>query len=437
MSDIDVRPVRDDELADYLRCLGIAFHFAWEVTDDRLAFARKHFKDSSRRFGAFVAGSLCGTASSFATPLTVPGGATVPIAAVTQVTVLPTHRRRGLLGAMMRVQLQDAIDRGELAAMLIAAEWPIYGRYGYGMATEAAATVLDAQAAVFREPALSGTVELVDPSQLCELAPAVFDRHRVTSPGAIGRVESLWPVHTDVETREGMEPPKNRTRVVHLDRSGEIDGYAVYDPKDKWEHNRPQVTLEVSELVAATPAAWLDLWRFLAAVDWVSEVRASVRPVDEDLRPHLVDGRVEHQEDRSDHMWVRLLDVAGALSARRYEVPVRTVLEVHDQYLERGGRFLLDGSTEGAECTPTDREPDVSIDIDVLDGGLVPATTLPEPGGLSYRQLRELLTAIAAKGRVVGFDIVETSAAQADLNTAMTTAWLMIHFLTALFEPRS
>ena len=79
----------------------------------------------------------------------------------------------------------------------------------------------------------------------------------------------------------------------------------------------------------------------------------------------------------------------------------------------------------------------VSIDIDVLDGGLVPATTLPEPGGLSYRQLRELLAAIAGKGRVVGFDIVETSAAQADLNTAMTSAWLIIHFLTALFENRA
>jgi agmatinase len=74
----------------------------------------------------------------------------------------------------------------------------------------------------------------------------------------------------------------------------------------------------------------------------------------------------------------------------------------------------------------------VSIDIDVLDGGLVPATTLPEPGGISYRQLRELLVAITAKGRIVGFDIVETSAAQADLNTAMTTAWLIVHFLTAL-----
>jgi len=76
----------------------------------------------------------------------------------------------------------------------------------------------------------------------------------------------------------------------------------------------------------------------------------------------------------------------------------------------------------------------VSIDIDVLDSGLVPATTLPEPGGITYRQLRETLAAIATKGRIVGFDIVETSAAQNDLATAMTTAWLIIHFLSAILE---
>ena len=63
----------------------------------------------------------------------------------------------------------------------------------------------------------------------------------------------------------------------------------------------------------------------------------------------------------------------------------------------------------------------------------MPATTLPEPGGLAYRQLRELLEAIAGRGRIVGFDIVETSAAQPDVATAMTTAWLMVHFLSAIF----
>jgi agmatinase len=96
--------------------------------------------------------------------------------------------------------------------------------------------------------------------------------------------------------------------------------------------------------------------------------------------------------------------------------------------LEEGPRAVVD------RLVPAADKLYVSIDIDVLDSGLVPATTLPEPGGIDYRQLRELLAAVATKGRVVGFDIVETSAAQADLATAMTSAWLIIHFLTAILE---
>ncbi len=376
MSDLEVRPITDDELTDYLRCLGIAFHFSWRVTDDRLAFAREHFDDLSRRLGAFVAGSLCGTAASFAAQVTVPGERTVPCAAVTQVTVLPTHRRRGLLAAMMRHQLLDAIDRGEPAAMLIAAEWPIYGRYGYGMATEAAATVVDAAMAEFRDPGLEGSIELVDPAELVELAPGPFDRHRITSPGAIDRSATMWPVYADVTSRPGMEAPKNRSRVVHRDPSGEVDGYAAYDPTERWEHNRPCVRLNVPELIAATPSAWRDLWRYLCAVDWVTEVQAAVRAVDEDLRPLLVNGRATRQDDRSDHMWVRLLDVPAALEARTYEAPVHVVVDVHDPYLERGGRFTLDGGPDGATCTRTDDEPDVSLAIDVLGAAYLGGASL-------------------------------------------------------------
>jgi agmatinase len=97
--------------------------------------------------------------------------------------------------------------------------------------------------------------------------------------------------------------------------------------------------------------------------------------------------------------------------------------------------ILEEGPTAVVErLVHADRSLYVSIDIDVLEGALVPATTLPEPGGLAYRQLRELLGAIARKGRVVGFDIVETSAAQPDVATAMTTAWLIVHFLSALSD---
>ena len=79
----------------------------------------------------------------------------------------------------------------------------------------------------------------------------------------------------------------------------------------------------------------------------------------------------------------------------------------------------------------------VSIDLDVLDLAIVPGTTLPEPGGISYRDLRGLLDATARRGRVVGFDIVELDAPH-DLNgaTSRVTTWLMLHFLSSIFDGR-
>jgi predicted N-acetyltransferase YhbS len=213
------RPVTDDELGDYLRCVMTAFHSDGRVTDERVTFFRDRWPapDRTRLLGAFADGGLRGTAASFATDLTVPGGVTVPTAAVTQVTVLPTHRRRGLLTELMKVQLADAIERGEVAAMLVAAEWPIYGRFGYGMAVEAAVTMVDARAARFVDPNPAGHTELVDAAGLRAMAPEPFDRHRLTSPGAITRDEPWWDVITGVVRQPGDDEPKNRVRVVHRD----------------------------------------------------------------------------------------------------------------------------------------------------------------------------------------------------------------------------
>ncbi|MEY2430429.1 MAG: hypothetical protein QOC92_154 [Acidimicrobiaceae bacterium] len=365
MSDHEVRAIRDEEIGDYLRCLSTAFHHGTEATEEHVAFARHYMNDLSRRLGAFVDGALRGTAGSFGADLTVPGGRTVPMAAVTQVTVLPTHRRRGLLREMMQTQLHDSLARGELVAMLLAAEWPIYGRFGYGMATEAANTIVDVSTAEFRDSAPPGSIEVVDLATLRAVAPEPFDRHRLMTPGAITREPVMWDLSLGVLRWPGDDPPKHRVRVVHRDPAGAVDGYAVYDPIDEWVYNRPMVKLDVVELIAATDAAWVDLWRYLCAIDWVSEVRARVRAVDEDLRPLFVDGRVARQADRSDNMWVRLLDVPAALAARRYEVPVSIVLEVQDDIFG-GGTYRLEGDADDATCAPTDEPADVALNVDVL-----------------------------------------------------------------------
>jgi predicted acetyltransferase len=365
VSDVEVRSITDDEIGAYLRCLGTGFLFGNDVNDEQLDFARFYMNDLTRRFGAFVDGSLCGTTGSFGTSLTVPGGQTAPMAAVTQVTVLPTHRRQGLLREMMQTQLADAVARGETIAMLIAAEWPIYGRFGYGMAVEAAGTVIDAGAAEFLDPTMRGSVEVVDLATLRDLAPEPFDRHRLMTPGAITRESVAWDLRLDVRSRPGDTPPKSRFRVVHRDERGVVDGYAVYDAGDEWVHNQPQMKVNVQELIAVTHDAFADLVRFLCAIDWVTGVRLNVRAIDEDVRPLFVNGRVARQVDRSDNMWVRLLDVPAALATRRYDVPISIVLDVDDDTLG-GGRFRLEGDAESATCAPTDDAADVALGVDVV-----------------------------------------------------------------------
>jgi predicted acetyltransferase len=266
---------------------------------------------------------------------------------------------------MMHTQMRDAVDRGEPVAMLIAAEWPIYGRFGYGMAVEAAGTVIDARAAVFRDDGFKGSIEVVDLPTLRAVAPEPFARHQQVTPGAIDREPVMWDLSLGVLQRPGEDPPKSRFRVVHRDRAGLADGYAVYDAGEEWVHNRPNVKITVNELIAASDDAYVDLWRYLCAIDWVSEVHAGVRPVDEDLRQLFVDGRVTRQADRSDHMWVRLLDVPVALAARRYESPVDLVIDVQDSTFG-DGRFRLQGDADSATCAPTDDSADVALDVGIL-----------------------------------------------------------------------
>jgi predicted acetyltransferase len=380
MGDITVRSIEEAELPDYLRCVMTAFFGDRTIDDEALPFWTERMGDLARRHAGFVGPQLAGTAGAFATELTVPGGATIALAAITGVTVLPTHRRQGLLREMMTAQLADCVDRGEVAAMLIAAEWPIYGRYGYGMATEATTTVLDARAARFSEPverADRGTIELVDPADLRAMAPAVFDAHRRSVAGPIDRVDLTWDLTLGLRSRpRDPHPTGGRVGVVHRTAAGAVDGYALYRAREEWVDNRPDVKVEVDELLTAEPIAYRELWQFLASIDWVTKVVAHVRPVDEPLRFLLGDGRAAVQRDRSDHMWLRILDIRKALEARTYDVPFTLTVEVHDTQLGLGGRFVLDGGPDGATATPTAAGADIALQVDALSGAYLGGTPL-------------------------------------------------------------
>lgn len=74
----------------------------------------------------------------------------------------------------------------------------------------------------------------------------------------------------------------------------------------------------------------------------------------------------------------------------------------------------------------------ITLDIDSLDPTEAPGTGTPEPGGLTYLQLRDMLRACARKGKLVGMDLVEVNPLYDPTGrTAQVAARLIIDFLGA------
>lgn len=335
---------------------------------------------------------LCGAAAAFPTTLTVPGGS-VAAAGVTLVGVLPTHRRQGHLSRMMQSQLADVAARGEPVAALIAAEYPIYGRYGYGPATEACSVRVDALSLKGRADGWtsppSGRVELVDKAAFAAALQDVYERARRRNAGHISWREHEYEVVAGLtEGIFGDSDGAPAARALWYDDSDHLQGAVSYTLKQNWEDNRPKGKLRALPLVAATDSAERELVRYLAAVDWVGTVHIGLRPVDDPVPLWLADGRNATLADRSDHVWVRILDVPEALAARRYRCPGSLVIEVADPMGFASGRYRLevtatsgDPAPEGhpATCIPTDAEPDLVVGVAVLG-----ATYL---GGFSWTRL--------------------------------------------------
>lgn len=356
-----VRLVEPDELADWVRCLRIGFH---QDEPDGLVEHLRAEVDLDRTWAAFEGSDLCGTLRSAATSLTVPGPAPVPATAISSATVAPTHRRRGALSAMVDAALGFGKEAGEVVSILVAAEYPIYGRFGFGPAIEGAVYHVDVRAVRFRRRAV-GHVALVEPETLRSEAPAIYDRVRVAQPGAIDRSPRWWDVALGIVEVPGA--PAAATRLgLYRSPSGVPEGYVRYQAKQDWDQMRPNSQLSIDDLVASTPEAYHALWQFCCEVDLVRSLEAWQRGVDETLPWLLEDGRAVRQASRFDFIWARLLDVPGALAGRRYATSDALVLEVVDQRGLAGGRYLLDGGRDGATCTATTAAADLVAPVDAL-----------------------------------------------------------------------
>lgn len=362
--DVEVRPITESEFADWHRALATGFLRQPVLTPDQLDTRRRQFVPG-RLLGAFDGPRCVATFRSFDQELTAVGGATLPADAISNVTVSPTHRRRGLLTRMMSQDLAAAKERGDAVATLIAAEYRIYGRHGFGPATtltewtvEVPRTGLDPR---WSRPEGGARIDLVDAEDVRKLGPELHERVRRGTPGAVSRNELWWQSNTGAVRfdTEWTEP----FYAVYRSAAGEVEGLVSYVSDDNWHDKQPYNTADVKWLLAATPAAERGLWHYLCSVDWITTVKSGWRSPD-DLLPHyLPDPRAARITTQADWLWVRILDVVRALEARTYDTAGSLVLDVVDRQGLAGGRFRLDASPDGASCTPTADAPELTLDI--------------------------------------------------------------------------
>ncbi|MFB6849343.1 GNAT family N-acetyltransferase [Streptomyces sp. NPDC056373] len=365
---IDVRPITDGEFAEWLRAVNTGFLRAAALTEEEVEGRRGRFVEG-RYLGAFDQGRCVATFRSFDQELTAVGGAAVPADAISGVTVTATHRRRGLLSRMMAKDLAAAKDRGDVVATLIAAEYPIYGRYGFGPAARTAEWTVDVPRAGldarWAGPAGGGRIDLVEGEDVRKLGPELHERLRRGLSGAIDRDETWWKMNTGALR---WDPAwKQPFHAVYRSASGEVEGMAAYEVDDNWgDAKQPLNTATVQWLLGTTPAAERALWEYVCSVDWVVTVKSGRRAPD-DLLPHLLpDPRAARITSLADWLWVRILDVGRALEARTYEGRGALVLEVAGVDGLTGGRYRLEASPEGASCTPTTESAELELGLGEL-----------------------------------------------------------------------
>lgn len=401
MNPLDARTVPvDPESEARLRASGFAYHVV-DVDDDAstAAFARaaeRGFLGAAptdaeivpmretwrerRNIGVHDLGAEPGalpvaTVNAWVAPMTVPGG-TVPMWAISMVTVAATHRRRGIARNLLEGELRSAAAAGAPLAGLTVSEATIYGRYGFGPAVPVARIGIDTRRAGWRPADAPGRVEYVDPRALVDDLQAVHERARLRRTGQVPGWHRRW---MGLSGLGGDEDKKDATvrGVRFLDASGEVRGAMAYSFKDAPAAFRS--ILRIRHLEAETDEALRALWGFAVNHDLVERVESDLRPVDDPIA-HLVADQRAVEVSVHDHGWLRVLDVPAALQARRYSAAADVVLGVSDPYGFAAGTWAVRIDASGAaDVHRTDAVPDIELgvaELSTIYAGGVPLTQL-------------------------------------------------------------
>ncbi len=383
LTGITLRTPTEENLPTFLAPLAIAFgeeYTAPEIENER------QVTELDRLFGAFDGDAPVGMAGAFTFRMTTPGGE-VGAAGITQVGVMPTHRRRGILRLMMTRLFEQARERGEPVAILWASEAAIYQRFGYGPATLQTEIEAPTDKIVFARPVESkGRVRIVDRDEAADRFPPIFEARRTTIAGSLTRTDAKWRyqlVHDADWMRRGNGP---KVRAL-LEVDGEARAYVIYRINADWDSRGPKSIVTVFELIGVDAASEQALWQWVFSIDLVGIVRTWRGPTPHPLQLMITEPR-RLAATVSDAMWLRIIELPAALEGRSYRGPGSPVFEVTDDFCPWNAgtwRLTVKEADSPAKVTGARAAPDLSMDIRDLAAVYL--------GAFSFAQL-------AAAGRV-------------------------------------
>jgi predicted acetyltransferase len=375
ITDVEIRYARPDELDAIVDLDGASF--GAQYTPDDIQDVLLDIEVDTMLV-ALDGGRIVGASCEVPFRMTLPGGETDALG-LTWVSVEMTHRRRGILRALMDTQLRTAAERRVPVSILTASEASIYGRYGFGVATRTRHTVIDRRAAQLVRPVAEHGVTRMSTDEVRDVLPGLYERWQRLTPGALDRNEKRW----QLQLLEREWSRQGRSELFHLVHADGYVSYRIARGSDELGHRN---TCAIVDYVVCSPQAHAGLWTVLLGMDLVATVESHRIPLDDPLPHLLTDPRQVTTTALTDGLWARPLDVAALLSARGYALDLDVTLGVRDPLLGDGA-YRLVGGPGGASCERSNADPDVTFDVAALGAVVL--------GGVRVAELR-------AAGRIAG-----------------------------------
>lgn len=369
---LTVRAIEDHEIDEFRSTLDDVF--AADLVGDAQGVERlRALLDRRRTYCAFDGDRMVATGGAFEMQLAVPGGV-VPMGGLTMVTVRPTHRRRGILRAIVAAHLADVRARGEPLSGLWASEASIYGRFGYGIAVEGDEIALSSPPGVQVVGARDEILQ-IDEREAGRVLPEIYAEALTARPGLFARSPAWWQ-HRRLSDRPEARKGRRARSFIIARRGATPTGYAMLRQQLAFEEGVPAGAIEIEEMVALDGSAETSLWRYLTNIDLFPKVSWWNAPVDSVLRWVSANPRAARRRRRLDTLWLRICDVGAALRGRAYGADGLLRLSVSEPGQPAPSTWELAVEGGVGRCTPTSAEPDLRLSVAAL-GSIYLAGTAP------------------------------------------------------------